>query len=295
MSGVDRNKDMYFSTNQFELIKSDLTTDDEPIKVGGSVHSSAYDKRFDLHYEMELGIVLTGSLLRTFGNYTETLTSGDVWLHSIWEPHGYQILEAPCETAVIIFRPEMLFELKLFNRTADWFSMFYCGPEHRPRSIPAAKGEIIAIARQLRILPLKDLHLRTCLIQTYLMQILIFLEQSWDQQKSSVHLNPNRFIRIQPALQLAFGSKEFIPEKQAAKLCNLSISVFRREFLEVMNISFPKFSLRYRLRQSSLWLRKSSAPIKEIAYQHGFYDLSHFYRDFRVHFGLTPKEYRDLV
>ncbi len=40
-------------------------------------------------------------------------------------------------------------------------------------------------------------------------------------------------------------------------------------------------------------LGKTQNSIKDIAFHHGFFDLSHFYRDFKDHFGVTPKEYRN--
>ncbi len=79
---------------------------------------------------------------------------------------------------------------------------------------------------------------------------MIFLEKDRKIDKSALNVASNRLVRIQPAIQLAFGTKEFIPEKYAANLCNLSLSTFRKEFGEVMNISFPKFSLRYRVKKS---------------------------------------------
>lgn len=294
MKEIAKNEDMYFSTYPFELIKSDLTTDEEPVKLGGSLHSSVKDKRFDLHYEMELGIVLSGTLERTYSNYTEVVSEGGVWLHSIWEPHGYQITKTPCETMVIIFRPEILFELKLYQKSNDWFSMFFCKPEHRPHTNEHISDNLIDIGRQLQKTLAYPLPFRLHLIQTYLMQVLVYLEQHWDKTKSTAQATSNRFVRIQPALQLAFGSKDFIPEKAAADSCHLSTPVFRREFYTVMNISFPKFSLRYRLRQASLTLLNSSLSIKEIAFLHGFYDLSHFYKDFQAHFGVTPNQFRQI-
>jgi AraC-like DNA-binding protein len=242
---------------------------------------------------MELGIILSGSLERNSGDHRQVLNAGDVWLHTIWEPHGYQILNVPCETVVIVFRPELLFGLKLFNQSFDWFSFFYEKPSFRPQTDNSNRKEILEIGSQVKRLSLKENLINLPLLQTYLIQLLIYLSQNRQLRKRGGSPDADRILRIQPALKLAFSSELYLPEKLAAKACNLSISTFRKEFQELVNVSFPRFTLRFRLRQSALTLRQTSLSIKETAYKYGFFDLSHFYRDFKLYFGVTPKEYRN--
>ena len=61
---------MYFLTNQFEITHSELTTGYNPVSAGGSAHYSVNDQRYDMHYEMEISIVLSGKLERQQGTLT---------------------------------------------------------------------------------------------------------------------------------------------------------------------------------------------------------------------------------
>lgn len=58
--------------------------------------------------------------------------------------------------------------------------------------------------------------------------------------------------------------------------------------------TFGKFVLENRLEHShrALSSQMNQRSIKEIAYQSGFQDISYFSREFKKHYGTTPKEYR---
>jgi AraC-like DNA-binding protein len=77
-----------------------------------------------------------------------------------------------------------------------------------------------------------------------------------------------------------------------AKLCNMSLSSFKRKFTEVYSESPKKYINRMKLIKSSQLLISTKAHISEIAYECGFDTISSFNRLFKTHFNSPPTEYR---
>ncbi|QBG48622.1 AraC family transcriptional regulator [Verrucomicrobia bacterium S94] len=80
--------------------------------------------------------------------------------------------------------------------------------------------------------------------------------------------------------------------KELASLVHLSVSQFERRFRKVFQISPLKHIMRVRIRAASLRLTTTNDTIAAIALDCGFYDHSHFTRNFRKIMGTSPKEYR---
>ena len=93
---------------------------------------------------------------------------------------------------------------------------------------------------------------------------------------------------------------EYVKEKYAdsieiktlAALVHLSVSQFERRFRKVFQISPLKHIMNVRIRAASLLLTTTNDTIASIALDCGFYDHSHFSRNFRKIMGVSPKDYR---
>jgi len=84
---------------------------------------------------------------------------------------------------------------------------------------------------------------------------------------------------------------EKISVKEMAREVGLSESHFSRTFKHVTGETPHQFALRLRLERASAALARSSAAgIASIAAECGFFDQSHFTREFRKKFGITPGE-----
>ena len=80
--------------------------------------------------------------------------------------------------------------------------------------------------------------------------------------------------------------------KTLAGLVNLSVSQFERRFRTVFQITPLKHIMNVRTRAASLRLTTTNDTIATIALDCGFYDHSHFTRNFRKSMGCSPREYR---
>jgi AraC family transcriptional regulator len=75
----------------------------------------------------------------------------------------------------------------------------------------------------------------------------------------------------------------------------LSKSHFLAIFKKQMGTGPGKYFRKLRIDQVAQRLRGTATPIKTIAKQLGYPDLSHFYRAFKSHYGLTPMRYREKI
>lgn len=72
----------------------------------------------------------------------------------------------------------------------------------------------------------------------------------------------------------------------------ISETELRKVFVAQIGNSPMKFLKRLRLTTASELLRASALPVKEIATAVGFRSPSHFVRDFRQEYGMSPSNYR---
>ncbi|WP_343744390.1 helix-turn-helix domain-containing protein [Chitinophaga sp.] len=80
--------------------------------------------------------------------------------------------------------------------------------------------------------------------------------------------------------------------EEIAVMGNMSLATLKRRFRETYQCSPMQWIWAKRLQMSALLLRTTEQPVPEIAYSTGFADLSHFYRQFRRCFGMTPVQWR---
>lgn len=83
-----------------------------------------------------------------------------------------------------------------------------------------------------------------------------------------------------------------ITNQQMANVSRMSLRAFERQFLANFHLTPQKYLRRLRLRIASRALIYTNKALSELALSCGFADQSHFTREFRRHFGRTPREYR---
>jgi len=78
-----------------------------------------------------------------------------------------------------------------------------------------------------------------------------------------------------------------------AKLCNCSLSTFKREFRRHYGVAPGRWLLEQRLQCSAHLLTTTGMSITEIVFECGFEQPAHFTRAFKARFGQPPSEYRE--
>ena len=95
--------------------------------------------RYDMHYELEMGIVLEGELVRYSGGTEQVCSAGEMWFCGMWEPHGFRS-DASCHSVVIAIWPPALASLHFPElRETNWMLPFIA-PAERSLDSPVASA-----------------------------------------------------------------------------------------------------------------------------------------------------------
>lgn len=276
------------------LIRYDFHLSDD-VPLTGAVRSDRPVDRhpwFDIHDDLEFGMSLKGVVRRFWGPLKRDLTPGEVWLHDAFEPHGYQVVQAPCELVFLIFRRGMLSDIRLpAQNPIDWLAPFQVPASERGRVPPSQRQAMLERGHRFA----EAVHHRSVTgnmrVQLLLMEILLALMETTTTADLPHHQRDRDSDMLKAANQ-AMQSRRFLTTESVASALGLQCDQFSRRFEKEMGISFAKFGLRCRLNGVAQDLSLTDAPIKAIAADWDFAHESHLDRAFLRHFGCTPGTYR---
>ncbi|MEI6516767.1 MAG: AraC family transcriptional regulator, partial [bacterium] len=77
-----------------------------------------------------------------------------------------------------------------------------------------------------------------------------------------------------------------------AEMAHLSVSQFERKFKKTFQLTPVRHIIQVRIKAAKQLLVSTSKKISTIAQDTGFYDHSHFTREFIRETGFTPRDYR---
>ncbi len=102
-------------------------------------------------------------------------------------------------------------------------------------------------------------------------------------------------FQLYPAFEL-LGTEKYhrITAEMAADACHVSLSGFRKKFVEMAGVPFAEFELNHRFSQAVSELHENRLLVKEIAEKYGFHDISHFLRLFKKKYGVSTRKFMSL-
>ncbi len=131
------------------------------------------------------------------------------------------------------------------------------------------------------------------LLELKIKELILLLIQSKNVE-SVLELVKNLYststINIKEVIELHLHSN--LAAKDIAKLCQMSLSTFKREFKKLFNDTPLNYITKRRIEKAEHLLRISDLSISEIAYELGYNDPQYFARMFKKHTSLTPTIYR---
>jgi AraC-like DNA-binding protein len=282
----------YWDTQKIVRLPTSLSAD-RPILCHTNLYKTKTTSFFDMHYGLELGLVLSGKMRRFYQGQKTDLNRGEPWLCGMWEPHGFEVIQAPCEIIVMTIWPPMLATLRFDEApTLNWLGAFTLSPEKRIKLDSRTRNRLFEIGRDINTLCLAHDEASKLRIRFRLMDILLLLNEKWNVLAQNKNNSSDALTKINHILQMVFESKNIVTAQEAARICGMNRNAFAAFFKDLMGISFPDFALRYRLQSVASQLLNTDIPIKALASEWGFTDASHLHRCFCVHYQCSPAEYR---
>lgn len=245
-------------------------SESKPIHIFSNSHSKLEDFWFDMHFEFELGVLLSGKMKREYLGHEMVLNPGEVWLCSMWEPHGFELLETTCNVLVCVIDPKYVADSNVLN--IDILAPFQVDPVNRPQVSFANRDKVVQLAKNMR--KEKD---GADWSKMFFFQLMLILCEHWRVPEGNQR-NFEQQDNIQQALRLVFDERRLIPTGEAASACSMSASSFRIAFNDLMGCSFSEFSLQYRVHGAIASLKNSKQTQEAIAIDWGFTDASHLHK-----------------
>ena len=247
----------------------------------------------DMHYPLEIGIVLTGVMRRQYRDWEMDVHPGGVWLCGMWEPHGCRVTKPPCTVRISFVWPSAILPAGIPSLTPiDGGAMFSAPPGSRPQPKAKTRERILALSSRLDEFDGKPEALAAAWHSALFRELLLLLVADWTSPtRPRAQVRIPGYTSITPAIEMAFESRRLVPAQTAARACGMCLSKFNRVFTALMGVSFPKFDLRHRLSLAKADLLRRDMSVKQVAVEWGFADASHFCRCFRQHYGCAPAQY----
>lgn len=107
--------------------------------------------------------------------------------------------------------------------------------------------------------------------------------------------SPDREQLKEVLQEISVKSSENLSVADMAKFCGWSSSHFMRWFKKMTGDSFTSYVNDRRLAEAAEALRQTDDKILTISQDAGFMNLSNFNRQFKKRYGVTPREYREMI
>ena len=250
----------------------------------------------ELHASFEVGVVLKGRMRRNHGGEWFELGRGQAWIVAPLQAHRWEVVSRGYTRIVFQMLPSFVERLPSvgdYDLMRPFLSDARLGPIGATRAFRqrlARLGDDIYAARPedgivphgqalfdvLRLLPVIANHV----IETI------------PPGQAPLGL-PRRDHSVYSALELVErNTHRTVGLDEAALCCGMGRTLFAASFRACMGISFAQFQLRSRLALAAEMLQHTDVPLKALAAQFGFTDVSHFSKCFSRHYHATPALHR---
>jgi len=270
-------------------------TEENPIHAGYVLADRGSGRGYDMHYGLEIGVVLSGRVRRHYRTLQTDLGAGQGWFCGMWERHGWEVLTPSCRHFVLVIRPKVLLQERFPEDPGlDLMAPFTVPPQERPQARGGKRSEILAVMERFKDSLRPDAPERSVFLELLALELLLMFSQDWNPRPSHTRTAAfqSHYASVNQAVQLALSSRRPLTTGEAAEACGLSERAFASAFRELMGISFAKFALRARLSGAATQLVETDDPEPKIATEWGFANAKHLQRSFKEHYAVSPLTYR---
>ncbi len=221
----------------------------------------------------------------------------DVWLCGILETHEISITELPTELVSVSIWPEMLARM-VYEEADDihWLDPF-TSRKHADRlgSPPGLSPRMLDIGRRMAHVfktggPRQSLRLRLLLCEA----LLDLMETGTDSASRGRVIHGGEYLKICRIMNSVLNSHERCSLEDAAAGAQMATKQFAHAFRKATGMEFTDFERRRRIHGAAGRVVATDEPLKKIAVEWGFSDISHLNRVFTSMYGMPPATYRKM-
>lgn len=229
-----------------------------------------------------LYFVAAGSAQTTYNNVRQELVQGHVYLFPTTTSFDYSCESGNFHLLNICFKLSFADGVDALSMQPYVVDLLAEKPDYTHRALAeiGAKMRSARFADQLRIqglmLDLLSPHFRADMTDE-------FRKKKRDVERfkpalNYIHANINRKISV----------------VQLSQLTHMSRSYFAKKFSDTFQVSTQDYIRKHRVEQVKRTLRTTNRPLSLLAEDFGYSSASHMTREFKIHTGHNPKDYRNL-
>ncbi|OCX53252.1 hypothetical protein BEL04_02810 [Mucilaginibacter sp. PPCGB 2223] len=245
-----------------------------------------------------ISLVISGTKTMHFANKTVNIREGE--FHFLSAGNCIVTMDVhdnmPFESVLIFFSNKTLgdFHLKYQDRIADIKQNKKISPEpyialkkddvvlHFINSLKLLLKSRQTVSRAMQLLKFEELMLH--LLETCPDKVLSFpLSKNKDLEDMEI----KKTVELNLTSNISLGELAFI--------CNLSLSTFKRRFINIYGLPPGKWLLQKRMELAGELILKNGERPGEVYHKVGYENHSSFSQSFKQHFGVTPKDYAEAV
>lgn len=247
------------------------------------------------HYYSEILYMISGSVRISCNNRETVLNEGELCyfyplqLHSVMPDSG---CSNEVKYAVIKFNIQTIHIPKAYMQTMyDYF--MYRNTENDFCLILQGNRDFVSIIDMIMAEYEKKDFLYMLTIQSGIFTLLIHMARKLEK-KENVHItHSQQELSLYHILEyIDSHSSEPLEVQELAKMCHMSYSHFARVFHKNFGRSCKEYIQYIRMNKAQDLILNSEFDLNYIAQEVGFYDCSHFIRQYKKWRGITPKQER---
>jgi AraC-like DNA-binding protein len=253
------------------------------------------------HDYFEIVYLLSGTLVWQIQDSFLTANEGDLFVMTC--PKFHRVTERSGAKVTV---QSLFFDRSLLGSTVggdfEYLNSIFTdvrNQEHLFSGTTSLPGEIRKLMEEIaRELPAQSDRARLC-VRAYVKMALVLLMDNMvhaDSRYSAANRRQGSLDRLQPLFDaLEREHSRHISTSDAASILNMSLSTFRRTFMQFTGQSFVEYLNNFRIAKAQKLIATTDMPISEVCLEVGFCDQSYFGMIFRRLTKMTPRRYRQHI